>query len=98
MTDMGAKARELVGLINVHSSSHQQIKATLEALTEAHREGAESTGVMLRSDGKALCLNCCWGDRCDEPTHRYRKDCPVCKGAGALTKEQVQRSVREAKP
>jgi protein gp37 len=39
----------------------------------------------LRSDGKLLCCECCYKDGCDEPRHYYRRNCPHCKGTGALT-------------
>jgi hypothetical protein len=29
-----------------------------------------------------MCRFCCWGDRCDDPRHYYRPECPVCRGAG----------------
>ncbi len=32
-------------------------------------------------DGRR-CAECCNGDRCDDPTHYSRKDCPHCKGTG----------------
>lgn len=42
-----------------------------------------------RSDDKLMCLFCCWGDRCDDPTHHDRKSCPHCHGTGALPDEVV---------
>jgi protein gp37 len=43
-----------------------------------------SRWMTLRSDGKLLCCECCHKDGCDEPRHYYRRDCPHCKGTGAL--------------
>lgn len=39
---------------------------------------------MLRRtwDGGKRCAECCNGDRCDDPSHFDRKDCPHCKGTG----------------
>lgn len=34
------------------------------------------------SNGNLGCNECCWGDRCDDPTHRFRPECPHCKGTG----------------
>lgn len=31
---------------------------------------------------EAFCTDCCWGDRCDEPRHFYRPNCPKCLGKG----------------
>jgi hypothetical protein len=28
------------------------------------------------------CAECCLGDRCNDPTHHYRLQCPHCKGTG----------------
>jgi protein gp37 len=28
------------------------------------------------------CNHCCNGDRCDDPTHFYRPNCPYCRGTG----------------
>lgn len=28
------------------------------------------------------CAECCNGDRCDDPTHHDRANCPHCKGTG----------------
>jgi hypothetical protein len=33
-----------------------------------------------------MCTACCWGERCDNPGHYYRPECPVCRGAGWLPK------------
>jgi hypothetical protein len=38
----------------------------------------------FRSDGKIMCDKCCWGDRCDDPSHFYRPNCPHCEGSGSL--------------
>ncbi len=35
-----------------------------------------------KSDGSKGCDECCNGDRCDDPTHRYRPNCPACLGTG----------------
>ncbi len=40
-----------------------------------------------RSDGVWGCDTCCTGDRCDDPTHRSRRNCPVCSGSGAVPDE-----------
>lgn len=32
-------------------------------------------------DGKR-CASCCNGDRCDDPDHYSRENCPHCKGTG----------------
>jgi hypothetical protein len=29
-----------------------------------------------------MCERCCWKDRCDDSSHRYRPECRDCKGAG----------------
>ena len=45
-----------------------------------------------RGDGTLGCGECCWGDRCDDPTHFFRRDCPYCKGTGAaiwVTEEPI---------
>ena len=42
------------------------------------------------SDGKPMCLKCCNGDRCDDPTHYYRPNCPHCKGTGIATSDNVR--------
>lgn len=34
------------------------------------------------SDGNLRCDECCNGDRCDEPSHYYRPNCPFCLGTG----------------
>ena len=52
------------------------------------------------------CDECCNGDRCDEPSHYHRPNCPFCLGTGQnLTSEKLnseqedKRSVAtEAKP
>jgi protein gp37 len=38
-----------------------------------------------RSDGKWMCTDCCWGDRCDKPSHFHRPECPTCGGTGAVS-------------
>lgn len=30
------------------------------------------------------CSECCNGDRCDDPTHYDRRNCPYCKGTGRI--------------
>jgi hypothetical protein len=32
------------------------------------------------SNGTHMCDECCNGDRCDDPTHRLRSQCPYCLG------------------
>ena len=37
----------------------------------------------LDEDNNELyCDECCWGDRCDSPSHFYRPECPYCLGTG----------------
>lgn len=38
------------------------------------------------SNGKPGCDHCCTGDRCDDRTHKDRKQCPYCHGTGAAIK------------
>lgn len=38
--------------------------------------------VFSRSDGRDACAECCFGDRCDDPTHFNRDSCPACLGTG----------------
>ena len=45
-----------------------------------HRERGGETARF--SSGKLMCCACCWGDRCDEPRHYYRDECPLCLGTG----------------
>lgn len=40
----------------------------------------------LNSTGKRMCRNCCWGDRCDNPHHYHRPNCPICRGEGSIGK------------
>ncbi len=47
--------------------------------SQAYRNGL--TVLKLWRDD-ASCLECCWGDRCDEPRHFYRPECPHCAGTG----------------
>lgn len=42
---------------------------------------AETQTLRTWGQGKR-CSECCWGDRCDDPTHYYRDNCPHCKGTG----------------
>jgi len=28
------------------------------------------------------CAECCWSDRCSDPTHFFRDSCPHCLGTG----------------
>jgi hypothetical protein len=35
-----------------------------------------------KSDGTKGCAECCNGDRCDDPTHKYRPECSHCLGSG----------------
>jgi hypothetical protein len=57
------------------------LTARLEA---AQRELAEfyPGRIFVRSDKSLGCAECCNGDRCDDPTHRVRKDCRFCEGTG----------------
>lgn len=32
--------------------------------------------------GGDRCDHCCNKDRCDDPSHLYRPNCPYCKGTG----------------
>lgn len=34
------------------------------------------------SSGRLGCSECCNGDRCDDPTHYNRDNCPFCLGTG----------------
>lgn len=34
------------------------------------------------TDGDLRCDECCNKDRCDEPSHYYRANCPYCLGTG----------------
>lgn len=36
----------------------------------------------FRSNGGLGCAHCCNGDRCDDPSHWYRPECPYCRGTG----------------
>ena len=38
----------------------------------------------LLSSGKAGCAECCNGDRCDDPTHYSRENCPYCLGSNLI--------------
>ncbi len=38
--------------------------------------------VFTLSNGTQMCNECCNGDRCDDSSHYYRKDCPYCGGTG----------------
>lgn len=37
----------------------------------------------LCSDGSRGCDECCNGDRCDDPSHFYRENCPFCLGSNS---------------
>jgi hypothetical protein len=41
------------------------------------------------------CEWCCWGDRCDDPSHYYRPQCPYCQGTGTVL--EGPRTVKPAK-
>ncbi|MCO5109980.1 MAG: hypothetical protein M9929_03935 [Burkholderiaceae bacterium] len=40
-----------------------------------------STELRTWDNGKR-CSECCNGDRCDDPTHYDRRQCPHCQGTG----------------
>jgi len=48
--------------------------------SEADKQVASRT--FERSDGSIGCDECCTGDRCDDPTHYDRENCPFCLGSG----------------
>ena len=39
-------------------------------------------GKTWNDDGIFRCDECCFGDRCDEPSHYYIDECPYCLGTG----------------
>lgn len=43
------------------------------------------------SDGRLGCAECCNGDRCDDPTHYSRENCPYCKGTGLAPEQPLVR-------
>lgn len=69
-------------------------KPVVEPEYQAEADAAASRGERVpapgvrhfgkRSDGKWGCDTCCTGDRCDDPTHCSRRNCPVCGGSGAI--------------
>lgn len=43
-------------------------------------------------DNDKRCAECCNGDRCDDPTHHDRRNCPYCKGTGRALWTKVGRA------
>ena len=42
------------------------------------------------------CNHCCNGDRCDDPTHLDRGDCPYCLGTGRALWNERQPEPQDA--
>lgn len=41
--------------------------------------------------GRSLgCAECCFGDRCDDPSHYSRDSCPFCLGTGTNATTKVE--------
>lgn len=43
------------------------------------------------------CDMCCNGDRCDNPKHRHRSECPYCKGKGWIPESEATLIKEETK-
>jgi hypothetical protein len=54
--------------------------------TTTERRGDEIKGIHAST---VLCERCCWGDRCDDPSHFYRPECPFCFGTGRVAMERL---------
>jgi hypothetical protein len=57
-------------------------------------ESQRKHGRTYEIKGKFGCDECCNGDRCDEPTHKLRPECPYCLGTGenlSCVREQENR-------
>lgn len=48
--------------------------------TSADKQSGGRT--FVNSAGRLGCAECCNGDRCDDPTHHDRENCPYCLGSG----------------